>query len=96
MLRVVWSSYRWNTCDENNDEEKETEGETDTKQMQLHLQKERKDRLFLATGGADGRGKSYRPFARQDMMTNHSPLPVAEVDFYNSMKVGDQAQVYFV
>jgi len=56
--------------------------------MQLHLQKERRVRLFLATGGA--------PFARQDMMTNHSPLPVAEVDFYNPMKGGDQPQVYFV
>ena len=57
MLRVVWSSYRWATCDENDDEEKETGGETDTKQMPLHLQEERKDRLFLATGGADGRVK---------------------------------------
>ena len=26
MLRVVWSSYRWATCDENDDEEKKTEG----------------------------------------------------------------------
>ena len=24
MLRVVWSSYRWATCDENDDEEKKT------------------------------------------------------------------------
>ena len=27
MLRVVWSSYRWATCDENDDEEKKTEGD---------------------------------------------------------------------
>jgi len=96
VLRVVWSSYRWATCDENDDEENETEeGVTDTKQMPLHLQKERKDRLFLATGGADGRVKVYRPFARQDVMTNHlTLLPVAEIDFYNSIKGGDQAQVY--
>ena len=26
MLRVVWSSYRWVICDENDDEEKKTEG----------------------------------------------------------------------
>jgi len=55
QLRVVWSSYRWAICDENDDEERET----DTKQMPLHLQKERKHRLFLAMGGADGRVKLY-------------------------------------
>ena len=54
------------------------------------------NRLFLATGGADGRVKIYRPFARQDVMTNQSPLPVAEIDFYNFIKGGDQAQVYCV
>ena len=53
----------------------------------------RKKRL---SNPCNGKNLSSLFVARQDVMTNHPPLPIPEIDFYNSSEGGDQAQAYCV
>ena len=76
-LRVAWSSFTWGQG-RNSDC-------LETKTFPIPIQYN-KENLFLATGGADGRAKLWRPFKQI--------VPLAILDFHNEYNTDDQVQIY--